>query len=75
MTDLPRDHYPAFKADGIFAHFDFRLIAKRQMLAGGDVAASKKCPYCEGRWHFTLAGSRNHLHGRCDGTCGRAFLE
>lgn len=75
MTDLPRDKDPAFQGDGMFAHLDFCIKAKRQMLEGGDRAASKKCPYCEGRWHFILAGSRNHLHGRCDGSCRRMIME
>lgn len=75
MTPLPRDQDPAFKGDGMFAHVDFCMGAKRQMLRVGTRAATKKCPYCDGRWHFLLVGRRNHIHGRCDGTCKRSIME
>jgi hypothetical protein len=70
VTDL----FPDNRKD-MFAHIDFCLTAKRQMLKAGDKAASKKCPFCEGRWHFVLAGPRNHIHGACDGTCKRSIME
>lgn len=59
----------------LFAHVSFVTKAKAQMLKGGDEAASKKCPFCDGRWHFVLAGPRKHLHGYCDGTCKRSIME
>lgn len=60
---------------GIFAHVQFVMDTKAQMIKGGDRAASKKCPFCEGRWHFILAGPRNHVHGYCDGPCKRIVME
>lgn len=59
----------------IFAHLTFVMNAKKQMIKGGDEAASKKCPFCEGRWHFVLAGPRKHIHGYCDGPCKRSIME
>ncbi len=61
--------------DDMFAHLAFVRKAKAQMIDGGDEAASKKCPFCEGRWHFVLAGPRKHIHGYCDGTCKRSIME
>lgn len=70
MSELSNEE----RAD-LFAHVSFCVTAKQQMIKAGDRAASKKCPYCAGRWHFRLAGSRNHLHGACDGTCERSVME
>lgn len=61
--------------DDMFAHLSFVMDAKKQMLKGHDEAASKKCPFCEGRWHFVLAGPRKHIHGYCDGTCKVSIME
>ena len=59
----------------IFAHSAFVMKARQQMLKAGDESASKKCPFCEGRWHFVLAGPRKHIHGYCDGSCNRRIME
>ena len=59
----------------MFSYIGFVMDAKKQMLASGDWAASKKCPYCEGRWHFRIAPNNKHIHAACDGSCKRSIME
>lgn len=53
----------------------FCTRAKIKMLENNYEAAKNKCPWCEGVWHFRIAGHRKHLHAACDGTCGQRFME
>lgn len=72
MTVINKNANVAKELDRLF---NFCLRAKRKMLANNLEAAKNKCFWCEGTWHFVIAGSRKHLHAACDGTCGKRFME
>lgn len=62
-------------------------ILKKNMEAKGLKRAKAKCPFCAGHWHAVLNQVRrkngrhglksitNHLHFKCDGTCGSMMME
>jgi hypothetical protein len=51
------------------------MTMKKNMLIKGVTSAKAKCPFCDGYWHGRLAGRKNHLHLRCDGTCNTVMME
>lgn len=48
---------------------------KANIIKKGLVRAKAKCPYCDGYWHGVLAGSKKHLHMKCDGDCGTMLMQ
>lgn len=54
---------------------DKAMIMKKNMKAKKLTWAKAKCPFCEGHWFATLNGRKEHIHMRCDGTCGTMMIE
>lgn len=49
-----------------YKKLEFAGDTKKRMLERSKRKGYRKCPFCEsGRVIFILAGSRNHLHGKC----------
>lgn len=48
---------------------------KKVMQKKGLTQARAKCPDCTGMLHGSLNGPKQHLWFRCDGTCGKRFIE
>lgn len=36
---------------------------------------SVECPNCDGMLNFSVAKSNGHIHAKCSGTCGVAWME
>lgn len=53
----------------------FAEVMKRKMKEKGIRAAKAKCPYCAGFWHGRLAGTKDHMHLKCDGDCGTVMMQ
>lgn len=47
---------------------------KQKMLDKGIRCARTKCPHCGGDWYARLAGTKNHIHARCE-DCKVTFTE
>lgn len=67
------------KADDMWKGFtktlEMGMKLKKVMLKRGITRAKAKCEACEGYLHGALAGKKNHLHMRCDGSCKAVFME
>jgi tRNA(Ile2) C34 agmatinyltransferase TiaS len=48
---------------------------KKQMLKRHLRVAKSLCPECGGTLFATINGPRNHIHFKCQGTCGRSMME
>lgn len=62
-------------ARGIEVTMKKAAIMKKNMIKANLTRARAKCPHCDGIWHAVLAGKKNHLHMRCDGTCKTFMME
>lgn len=67
------------KADDMWGNFQqvatMASKLKKVMLKRGITRAKAKCEMCEGYLQGALAGPKNHLHMRCDGSCKAFFME
>ncbi len=67
------------KLDDTFKNFtkvlEMGAKLKKVMLKHGITRAKAKCELCDGYLQGVLAGRKNHLHMRCDGTCKSFFME
>lgn len=73
-ADKASDEHDAFlkKMEQVF---DMGAKLKKVMLKRGITRAKARCELCDGYLQGALVGRKNHLHMRCDGTCGSMMME